>query len=104
VNLASRLEATAEPGGILISYETFAHVKDEIHCEEHGQITVKGLAYPVATYLVVDSYDNIGATRRLMREETPNLKLDIDFDSMSTDQRKQVAEILQRALDQLSVL
>ena len=30
VNLASRLEHEAPPGGVLISYETFAHVKDEI--------------------------------------------------------------------------
>jgi PAS domain S-box-containing protein len=104
VNLASRLEANAEPGEILISYETQAHVQDEILCEERGQIAVKGLAYPVATFVVMDSYDKVGATRRLMREETPNLKLDIDFDSMSTDQRKQAAEILHRALDQLSIL
>ncbi len=33
---------------MLISYETFAHVRDEIHCEEHGHIRVKGIAYPVA--------------------------------------------------------
>ena len=102
VNLASRLEASAESGEILISYETYAHVQDEIHCDEHGRIKVKGLAYPVATYMVVDSYDTLGATRRLMREETPSLKLDIDFDSMSADQRKQAVEILQRALDWLS--
>jgi len=102
VNLASRLEASAESGEILISYETYAHVQDEIHCDERGRITVKGLAYPVATYMVVDSYDTLGATRRLMREETPSLKLDIDFDSMSADQRKQAVEILQRALDWLS--
>ena len=103
VNLAARLETTAEPGEILISYETYAHVNNEIHCEEHGQVTVKGLAYPVATYRVVDSYDNLGGTRRLMREEMPNLKLDIDFDSMSPNQRREAAQILQKALDELSM-
>ena len=54
VNLASRLEHEAPPGGVLISYETFAHVKDEIHCEPRGEIRVKGFAYPVVTYGVVD--------------------------------------------------
>src|SRR5687767_3548568 len=53
VNLASRLEHEAVPGGVLISYETFAHVNDEVDCEERGQIRVKGIAYPVATYSVV---------------------------------------------------
>jgi PAS domain S-box-containing protein len=50
VNLASRLERETRPGSVLISYETFAHVRDEVHCEERGQIQVKGIAYPVATY------------------------------------------------------
>src|SRR5215217_3924255 len=59
VNLASRLEHEAPPGGVLISYETFAHVKDEIHCEPRGEIRVKGLAYPVATYGVIDLKVNL---------------------------------------------
>ena len=42
VNLASRLEHEAPPGGVLISYETFAHVKDEILCEERGHIQRQG--------------------------------------------------------------
>ena len=42
LNLASRLEHEAETGNILISYETYAHVKDEIQFEEVGEILVKG--------------------------------------------------------------
>jgi adenylate cyclase len=102
VNLASRLETAADPGEILISYEAYAQVKDEVHCKEHGEVMVKGLAYPVTCYLVVNTHNNISAAHRSMREETANLKLDIDFDSMSMDQKKQATEILQRALDQLS--
>jgi adenylate cyclase len=54
VNLAARLETACVPGEILISYETHAHVKDQIYCEEHGHIEVKGVAYPVATYRVIE--------------------------------------------------
>jgi len=36
VNLASRLEHEAPPGGILISFETHAQVQDQIRCEERG--------------------------------------------------------------------
>ena len=54
VNLASRLEHEAAPGTVLISYETFAQVKDAIECEELGQLRVRGIAYPIATYRVVD--------------------------------------------------
>ncbi|MXN67181.1 GAF domain-containing protein [Stappia sp. GBMRC 2046] len=102
VNLASRLETSAEPGEILISYETFAHVKNEIHCEERGHITVKGLAYPVMTYRVVDSYEALGTSGRQLREEMPNMRLDLDAGLMSPDQRAQATAILKKALDELS--
>ena len=53
VNLASRLEREAPPGGVLISYETFAHVRDEVDCIERGLINIKGFAYPIAIYEAV---------------------------------------------------
>jgi class 3 adenylate cyclase len=53
VNLASRLEHAAPPGGELITFETYVHVKDDVCCEEIGQVQVKGIAQPVATYNVV---------------------------------------------------
>jgi class 3 adenylate cyclase len=53
VNLASRLESTAKPGEILMSYETFALIREEFQCEERGEIEVRGIAYPVATYALV---------------------------------------------------
>ncbi len=102
VNLASRLETEATPGEILISYETYAHVKDRIHCDEHGDVTVKGIAYPVATYQVVDTYDALGQQRRHFREEHPTVKLDLDLNAMTSDDRTQALDILRRALALLS--
>jgi class 3 adenylate cyclase/uncharacterized membrane protein affecting hemolysin expression len=102
VNTASRLESLATPGEILISYETFAHVKDQIRCDEHGEIEVKGIAYPVATYRVVNSYEELGRERRHFREEHPNVVLDLDLDAMTTDDRNHAANILRRGLDLLS--
>lgn len=97
VNIASRLESAAAPGEILISYETFALVRDSIHCEERGEIEVKGIAYPVATYQVVDRYDNL-ADRRQLREAHPSITLNLDLDKMTTADRKQAEDILRRAL------
>ena len=102
VNLASRLETSAIPGEILISYETFAHVSDQISCEEHGEIEVKGIAYPVATYHVVNSYEDLGRERRHFREEHSNVRVDLDLDAMTSEDRGQAAEILRRALDLVS--
>jgi class 3 adenylate cyclase/HAMP domain-containing protein len=102
VNLASRLETAATPGEILISYETHAHVSDQVVCEEYGEIDVKGIAYPVATYKVLDTYENLGRQRRHLREDHPNVKLDLDLDAMTSMDRGQAAKILRRALDMVS--
>jgi len=99
---ASRLENIAKPGEILISYETHAHVKNMIHCDKHGDITIRGIAYPVATYWIIDTYKSIGQQRSHVREEYPALELDLDLNSMTTDDRKQAVDILQRALTLLS--
>jgi len=104
VNLASRLEAAATPGQILISYETYANVRNRIHCEERGNISVKGIAYPVATYHVVDTYESLGTERRFIHEEHPNLRLDLDLDAMSADDRGHAATVLREALNRLSAL
>jgi class 3 adenylate cyclase len=104
VNLASRLEAAATPGEILISYETYANVRHRFHCEERGQISVKGIAYPVATYQVVDTYENLGAERLFIHEDRPTLRLDLDLGTMSDDDRNHAASVLREALDRLSEL
>ena len=104
MNLASRLEAAATPGEILISYETYAAVRGRIHCEERGRITVKGIAYPVATYQVVDTYENVSTVRGFIHEERPSLRLDIDLDAMSADDRNHAAAVLCKALERLSAV
>ena len=104
VNLASRLEAAATPGEILISFETYANVRDRIHCEERGHISVKGIAYPVATYQVVDAYENLGTDRLFIHEERPNLRLDLNLDAMSVSDRGHAATVLREALNRLSAL
>ncbi len=97
VNTASRLETLATPGEILVSYETFAHVRDQIHCEEHGETEVKGIAYPVATYQVVDTHESLGQQRHRFREEYPTMKLDLDLDAMTSSDRDQALDVLRRA-------
>jgi PAS domain S-box-containing protein len=95
VNLASRLESEAAPGGILISFETYAHVKDDVRCEELGHVQVKGVNRPVATYAVLAlKHDSEQAA-------TPNLRLEFDAERMSDDERVAAGNTLRRALESL---
>src|SRR5262245_41680017 len=92
VNLAARLEHEAPPGGVLISFETYALVKDDVRCEQGGHVQVKGIAQPVATYAVV------GLNRASEQVGTEHLRLELEIDRMSGDERKAAAEALRRAL------
>lgn len=101
VNLASRLEHEAQPGTVLISYETFAQVKDEIHCEEQGRIQVRGIAYPVATYRVVDLRANLVTREQPVSAEFPHLKLHAEPGLMSARERDEATKALGDLLERL---
>ena len=101
VNTASRLESLAEPGEILISYETYAHVSDVIACEERGEVEVKGLAYPVATYHVIGARERIGGTTEAVTTELAAL-LGKDPRTMSKAERRAAIARLSDAMRYLS--
>lgn len=49
-NIAARVQAQAEPGGILLSNTSWHLVKDVIACEPRGEVMVKGVHFPIALY------------------------------------------------------
>ncbi len=102
VNLASRLEHEAPPGGILISYATRALVKDEIHCEAMGPVQIRGIGRPVATYRVVERHGHLGEGLRPIHADLPHLKLETAPALMSSDERRQAATLLTQVLAHLS--
>ncbi len=53
VNLAARYQGAAEPDSILMSYETYMLVREDIECIETGQYSFKGIAVPVKAYTPV---------------------------------------------------
>jgi class 3 adenylate cyclase len=52
-NLAARLQQHAEPGGILISEETYRLVRDDIQAERLAPLAVKGKSEPIVSYKVL---------------------------------------------------
>jgi adenylate cyclase len=101
VNLASRLEHEAPAGGILISYETHAHVKNEVRCEEMAPIRIRGIGHPIASYRVIDLHVNLSGADGPVRAELPHLKLDADPERMSVDERRRAAALLEETLARL---
>ena len=58
VNLAARIQAEADPGGILISYPTWALVRDIVRAEERGSIDAKGIRREVRVFAVAGLLDD----------------------------------------------
>lgn len=79
VNLASRLQAHAGPGGILLSHETYSLVKDSITAEEQAPLQVKGFSKPVRNYKVVGRLDQPADQGSVICEERDGLKITVDL-------------------------
>jgi len=101
VNLASRLESEAPPGEILISYETYANVQNEFSCEEFAALNVKGIAYPVSTYRVLDHLEAPGVSDA-MHVRMPHLSLKLDPRRMTADEQRKARRALEEALSSLT--
>jgi class 3 adenylate cyclase len=70
VNLAARIESKCEPGGVLISHETYAQVKDFVEVSERDLLELKGIPMPIKTYALVKVSDT-------NRSHTSELRLDL---------------------------
>jgi adenylate cyclase len=101
VNAAARLQGHAETGGILISSETYALVRDAIHAEDFGLLSLKGLSRPVHAYKVLGVFDELEEAGDLIRLNQPGLRLLFSPAALSNDDRAQARASLEAALRQL---
>ena len=98
VNLASRLESSAEPNKILISEDTYLLVKDEMKCVKKQDISVKGISYPIKTYEVSGFSANSDSYSSKLVKSIPGLSLTFDPNEIEDNDRamKLISEILSR--------
>ena len=98
VNLASRLQSNAMPGGIVLSHETWSLVKEAIAAEEQEPMQVKGLSRPIRNYRVrLDPPEPLAAD--VIREEHVGFSLFLDLKQSDPGS---AATALKRALSRLS--
>ncbi len=88
VNVAARLEALAEPGGICISAKVYDEVKNKLALgyEDLGERAVKNVAEPIRVYLIVPGRGGGAAEAgdELALPEKPSIAV-LPFDNMSGD-------------------
>jgi len=101
VNLAARLEAVAEPGGIALSQETYALAKDFVNAEQLPAIRVKGIARDITPFKVTGIHDDLESDRRFIRRERQGLKVLVDLAHLPKGEREQAAADLRAAADEI---
>ncbi|MBF0226701.1 MAG: adenylate cyclase [Desulfobacterales bacterium] len=97
VNLAKRLESASQEGKILISEDTYALVKEKIHCVKKDRIHVKGISYPVQTYEVAAPVEKI--EKNEITENFWGFSLHINYHTVD---KKKAKAILNNALKSLN--
>jgi adenylate cyclase len=100
-NLAARLQSIAEPGGIAISYETFALVSDIITSHPLPPITMKGISREVVPYAVDSIIDDRPVQTDIVVERMPGLDFYLDPSAVRPDDTERLRSVLNEALASL---
>jgi adenylate cyclase len=100
VNIAQRLESQAEPGGILLSYETYAHVQDMVAVEERQAIRLKGIAKEVKAFAVKNRLsDDSGDVLTL--HDPSGVAIDLHPRNLDAESRARIAQTFRQMATRL---
>jgi adenylate cyclase len=102
-NLAARLQSIAEPGGIVLSYETYMLVRDMVRARPLEPITLKGIPHPVVPYAVEGSIAAAGKAAQVINEHDTGLDLFIDTDAIDASAAERVRRTLENVVAELKL-
>jgi len=74
VNVAARLESAAQANGILMSYETYAHVQDMVEVEQKEAIKMKGINREIKIYAVEGRKEVVKTKAKVTKAKKPTKK------------------------------
>jgi hypothetical protein len=97
-NLAARLQSIAEPGHIVMSYETYALVRDTVDAQPLDPISMKGISREVVPYAVEGLLDEAGRKVEVFSEHMTGLDLYLDPSRVSAGSAERVRALLMDAL------
>lgn len=97
-NLAARLQSIAEGGQIVMSFETYALVKDIVIAQERPPIRMKGIARDIIPYVVEGLIDANSHAVRVLSEHLPGLDLHLDIGRLEPHEHPRVHKALAEAM------
>jgi class 3 adenylate cyclase len=100
-NLAARLQSVAQPGHIVVSYETYALVRDIVVAQALPPITMKGISREVVPYAINGILDSTGETIQVFSEHLTGLDFYLNANMIDASNATHVRKVLQDALHAL---
>ena len=97
-NLAARLQAIAEPGQIVVSYETYSLVRDMLVAQALAPIHMKGISRAVTPYVVKGLVDEEGKTTEIFSAHMTGVDLYLDPSAIGAEAAAKIRVILRDAL------
>ncbi|WP_243544209.1 adenylate/guanylate cyclase domain-containing protein [Pseudodesulfovibrio tunisiensis] len=88
VNLAARLEGQADPGGVLVSSETYSLVQDIVKAEEREGISVKGIRRTIRPYAISGlRNETCQRSDRIVSYSQKGVELLVELDKLAPEER-----------------
>jgi adenylate cyclase len=100
-NLAARLQSVAAAGHIVVSYETYALVRDMVAAQALSPITMKGISREVIPYAVGGVIGRAGETVQVFSEHQTGLDFYLNANMIDADSAGRIRQVLQDALKAL---
>lgn len=97
-NLAARLQSIAEPGGICLSYETYALVRDLVRARPLSPIGMKGISREVVPYAVEGLLGELSQRPQVISEHATGLDLFLDLEALDEKSAERAQQRLAEAL------
>jgi adenylate cyclase len=97
-NLAARLQSIAQGGEIVVSYETYALVKDIVDAHPLPPITMKGIQREIVPYAVDGLMLGADHKSRVLSEHLAGLDLHLDMSRLEPADRSRVIAALKEAI------
>jgi hypothetical protein len=97
-NLAARLQSIAEPGGICMSYETYALVRDMVRARPLPPIAMKGISREVVPYAVEGLLSEFAQRVQVISEHATGVDIFLDLEALDDEGAERARRRLHEAL------